>query len=173
MIARPLPSRWSSLSVGKQLEDRRTLADCNIQKESTLNLMQRLREGMQIFVKTLTGKTPRLWLGGCISDQFPTRGTRLRLAREVRLRLVRGSGRTTQATPPMREEGRISTSHKIQQLAAMQEARLAKSLNAGLTGRATITSPSSPSLPHARLNPRHSSTLYDAHEPRFRSGVAS
>jgi hypothetical protein len=68
----------------------------------------------------------------------------------------------------MSEEERISTSCKIQQLAAMQEARLAKSLNAGLTGCATITSPSSPSLPHARLNPRHSSTLYDVHEPRLR-----
>jgi len=29
----------------------------NIQKESTLHLVLRLRGGMQIFVKTLTGKT--------------------------------------------------------------------------------------------------------------------
>jgi hypothetical protein len=45
-----------------------------------------------------------------------------------------------------------------------------KSLNAGLTSRATITSPSSLylSLPHARLNPRHSSILYDTHKPRLR-----
>jgi hypothetical protein len=70
----------------------------------------------------------------------------------------------------MREEERISTSHKIQQLVAMQGARLAKGLNAGLTSRAAITSPSSPALPHARLNPRHSSTLYDMHEPRLRLG---
>jgi hypothetical protein len=39
-----------------------------------------------------------------------------------------------------------------------------------LSHRATITSPSSPSLPHARLNSRHSSTLYDVHEPRLRLG---
>jgi hypothetical protein len=57
-----------------------------------------------------------------------------------------------------------------QQLAAMQATCPRKSLNAGLTSHAAITSPSSPTLPHARLNPRHSSTLYDAHDPRLRHG---
>jgi hypothetical protein len=57
-----------------------------------------------------------------------------------------------------------------QQLAAMQAANPGKSLNASLTDCATITSLSSPTLPHARLSPRHSSTLYDAHKPRLRLG---
>ncbi|KAL8162459.1 hypothetical protein V2J09_013948 [Rumex salicifolius] len=70
-----IPASHQRLIIyGRQLEDGRIVADCNIKKESTLQLFLLLSKNiiqmMQILVKTLTGRTVTLELNG--SDTIKT-----------------------------------------------------------------------------------------------------
>jgi hypothetical protein len=117
---------------------------------------------MQIFVKTLTGKTTSPWPNDCISDKSPPRTTSLHL------RLVREPRHTARARPPAHAGKRISTSYRDNNWRPCRRPTPAGALNANLTSRAAITSPSTSALPHAKLSSRHSSTLYYARGPRLR-----
>jgi hypothetical protein len=101
-------------------------------------------------------------------DKSPPHTTSLCLARQVRLRLVRGPRYTARARPPTHAGRRISMSREDNSWRPCRQPAPAGALNANLTSHATITSPSTSTLPHAKLSPRHSSTLYDAHGPRLR-----
>jgi hypothetical protein len=108
------------------------------------------------------------WPNCCIFDKSPPRTTSLRIARQVQLRIVCGPRHTAWVRPLMQAGKRISTSCENENWQPCRRPAPAEAVNANLTGRAAITSPSTSVLPHAKLSPRHSSTLYDTRGPRLR-----
>jgi hypothetical protein len=116
-------------------------------------------------------------------DKYPPRTTSLCLARQVSAPHDKSPPRTTSPAPTGAwaqihgtstatdaRGGTILHAMQVQQLAAMQAARPDKSLNAGLTSCAAITSPSPPTLPHVSSARGTQAPSTNVHEPRLRLG---
>jgi hypothetical protein len=136
-------------------------------------LALRLREGMQIFVKTLHRQGTQIFTQVAasptsfgLSNKSPPRTTCLHLARQVSASHDKSPSRTASLAPTSAwaqthgsgeatnacEEADLHVTRE-RELAAMQATCPSRSLNAILTSRATITSPSTSTLPTRKAQP--------------------
>jgi hypothetical protein len=163
------------MSAGKQLEDGASLLITTSRRRALSTWRCILGKACRSSSRPCTNKAPDLHSCGSLSDKSPPRMTSLRLAQQVSAShdkspsptsawaQTHGSGEATNSCG----ESNLHVT-RGRQLAAMQATCPGRSLNASLTSRTTITSPSTSTLPHAKLSPRHSSTLYNTCRPRLR-----